>query len=331
MSKVLIFGAGSVGSIYAYVAFKAGADVTAICRSNYSAVKERGFTINSTAFGQGLSVRPSVVRSPSEAAGDDWDFILVCSKAFPGSSPSTAELIKPAVTPKSTIVLVQNGVAIEDEYAAAFPQNSILSCVAYLPVTQTSPGVIEMGSIELLEVGTFPAAAPASAKDAASGFAALLHAGGAHATLYDDIQPRRWSKLLINASWNPICALARCDDAAFRQSSPDALDFVRRVMLEVVDVAQALGYEEITAAQAEKQIARAKARTVGIEPSMLADVKNGQPMEVEAIVGNVVRNAREKGVQVPRLEALYFLATALNQSLQSLKRSQLSLANQPLN
>lgn len=35
-------------------------------------------------------------------------------------------------------------------------------------------------------------------------------------------------------------------------------------------------------------------------PSMLVDLDYGRPMEVEVIVGNVVRKARELGVQVPQ-------------------------------
>jgi 2-dehydropantoate 2-reductase len=47
--------------------------------------------------------------------------------------------------------------------------------------------------------------------------------------------------------------------------------------------------------------------------SMLLDYEAGRPMEVEAILGNAVRIARNLGVSVPRMETLYALLSALEQ------------------
>lgn len=40
-------------------------------------------------------------------------------------------------------------------------------------------------------------------------------------------------------------------------------------------------------------------------PSMLVDLDNERPMEVEAIVGGVLRRAREKALPTPRLDLVY--------------------------
>ncbi|OCL00990.1 ketopantoate reductase, partial [Cenococcum geophilum 1.58] len=135
--------------------------------------------------------------------------------------------------------------------------------------------------------------------------------------MFDDIQPRRRSKLLMNASWNPICALAQSSDVQFMASSPGATNFVWEVMLEVVKIAQALGYAEITEKNAAYQLERAEVRTKAnvVEPSMLGDVWNNRQMEVEAIVGNLVRMARENDVEAVKLEALYILIKALDEGV----------------
>lgn len=39
MTRILVFGAGAVGAIYVYTFIQAGAEVTAVCRSNYEVVK----------------------------------------------------------------------------------------------------------------------------------------------------------------------------------------------------------------------------------------------------------------------------------------------------
>jgi len=315
MMKILVFGTGGIGSVYVYVLHKAGADVTTVCRSNYDAIKEQGITINSKIFGD-VHVKPKAVQHISNAEGP-WDFIVICSKAMPGSSPSTAGLIQLAVGSSTAIVLIQNGIDIESEYAHAFPQNTIISGVVYLPATQVKPGIISMGNLELLELGTFPHDASNVSKDKVEQFAQSIRAGGATARVYSDIQARRWSKLVLNASWNPICALSLLSDKNFLRLSPEAVGLVRTVMLEVVSVAQTLGYREVNTETVDNQLNRVKARVEpdGVEPSMLTDVRSNRPLEVEAILGNTVRIARKKGINTPMLEMLYILAKGLSQSI----------------
>ncbi|KAL2068294.1 hypothetical protein VTL71DRAFT_16392 [Oculimacula yallundae] len=316
--RVLIFGTGSIGATYAFILSRAipESNIITVCRSNYSAARTSGFTINSSLWGENLKVRPVVVRSVDEAAALNdsapFDYILICSKALP-TNPSTAELLKPAISPNTTIVLIQNGLAIEEPYSKLYPENPLLSTVVYLPATQISPGVIQHKEVAHLHIGSYPATPQVS--NHAAHFAALIKAGGGTVEIHPDVQFERWSKLLVNASWNPMCALSRSADAALLAATPLAEGLVREVMLEIAAVAQKCGYERIDAELVEYQLKRATVREVpGVAPSMLSDALGGRSMEVEAIVGSVVRIAREKGVQIPMLRTLYVLATGLNRS-----------------
>lgn len=319
--NVLLFGAGSVGAVYLYLLSKV-ASVTAVCRSNYDVVKEKGFTVNSSIFGQNLHFIPKVVKSCDEAAlsaeGRLFDYILVCSKVVPGTLP---DLIRPAVTPgRTAIVLIQNGIAIEEEYAQAFPDNPIISCVVYMPATQRPAGIITHGEIELLELGNYPAS---KQSEHAANLTSLLKSAGATVKLYDDVQQKRWLKLIINASWNPLCAITMCTDVELMLSSPPATDLVRDIMLEIADIAAACGHP-ISHELVDWQLGRATARipiNKGVEPSMLQDAKDGRRMEVEAIVGNTIRLAKEKAVPCPKLEMLYILATALDSHIKRKRES----------
>lgn len=322
--KLLLHGSGAIGTIYLYLLQKAGYDITAVCRSNYDAVKSNGFLIDSVIYGEHLRFHPKVARSPAEAAEanpDGFDYIIVTTKALPDSK--TAEVIRPAVTPSRTcIVLIQNGIGIEDEYADAFPNNPILSCVVYLPTTQVSHGHIEMGNVEALQVGAFPASAYTDAskphlKTSADAFMGMLRKAGSNAKWYADVQEKRWNKLLLNAPWNPMCALTLSRDVALLAATPEAETAVEEVMLEVAAIAANLGYESISAQTATDQLKRAKERIggKGIEPSMLVDVLWDRRMEVETILGNPVKVAKRLGVPVPRLEMLYVLAKALDEAV----------------
>lgn len=311
----LVFGAGSIGAVFAYLLANTNEiDVSVACRSNYDAVRQHGFTIDSAKYGNGLKLQPAAVLRSASEAKEPFSFVVVTSKAFPGSSPSTADLIAPAIGKHTAIVLVQNGVGTEQEYKDAFPHNEIISCIAYLPATQVAPGLVAMGDSDRLELGAYPASEPS---DALKFLGSVLKKAGSDAVLYRDIQPQRWAKLLLNASWNPICALTLSPDVTFMGTSDGAIQFVREVMVEVQRIAQALGYTNITDEEVERKVKRAVDRIggEGIEPSMLADRRAGRAMEVEAIVGNAMRMGKEKGVVVTRLETLYFLIKALNAAI----------------
>lgn len=51
------------------------------------------------------------------------------------------------------------------------------------------------------------------------------------------------------------------------------------------------------------------------EPSMLVDVKKGNPIELEVILGNLLRVAKELGVNTPILNFLYSLLTVVQYRL----------------
>lgn len=316
-ANILLYGAGSIGGVYLYQLLQAGCDVTAVCRSNYTTVKTQGFRLSSVRYGE-VSYRPTaVVRDVSKCSNHVLDFVLVCTKSFPGSMPSLAEQLRPVLEgrPRTAIVLAQNGIMIEDEIAAAFPESPVLSGVVYCPAVQTGPGTIEYPEmLNLLELGTYPSTAPESHKNAARRFADLMRKGGGNAEVHDDIQVPRWSKLLMNAAWNPIGALTLTTDGDFlRTSDPYAHDLAWAVMMEIVELAQRVGVPGITVEVAEKKfsIAQKRAETgTGREMSMLQDVRQGRTFEVEAILGNAVRLGKQKGVSMPRLETLYALAKA---------------------
>ena len=310
--RVLLIGAGSVGAVYLYQLQQAGCEVTAVCRSNYAHVKEHGFQLRSLRYGN-VSYSPSrTVNSLLECAADNFDYVLVCIKSFPGSKPSLPDMLATVIRNKSTsIVLAQNGIMIEEEVARQFPENPILSGVVYLPAEQTAPGTIEYHEmLNLLELGTYPAGAPEDHKAAAFGFAELMTKGGGNVDVLEDIQIARWSKLMMNAAWNPICALTLCSDGDFLRSSDTAEELAREVMMEVIALADKMGIPGVTVEVAESKLNISRRRAeqgTGREMSMLQDIRQGRSFEVEAIIGNAVRLGRTQAVKMPRLETFYAL------------------------
>ncbi|KAK7224721.1 hypothetical protein V2G26_012724 [Clonostachys chloroleuca] len=266
-ANILLYGAGSICGVYLYQLLQAGCNVTAVCRSNYEVVKADGFKLTSIRYGNVLYKAVSIIKSVSDYSETSIDFILVCTKSFPGIKPSLADQLSPVLQgrPYVAVVLAQNGVLIEEELAVAFPDNPILSGVVYCPAVQTGPGEVEYPEMmNLLELGTFPSTAPKSHKDAVHWFAGLMEQGGGRAQAHEDIQIPRWPKLLMNAAWNPTGALTLTTDGDFLTTSEHARDLAWGIMMEIIEVAQKIGIPGITVEVAEKKyaIARKRARVV---------------------------------------------------------------------
>lgn len=272
MPRILVFGAGAVGIFYAYVLYKSGAEVALVCRSNYDAVAANGIMLDSELFGH-VTAKIPAVRLPSDAAGD-WDYIVVCSKVYPG----IPEIIKPAVSAQTCLVLIQNGIETETSYREAFPNNTIITSAVYVPVEQVNPGHVVHGKIEKLELGTYPHNADASAQASLHTFAELIQRGGGTAIICKDVQEQRWLKLAINITWSPLCALTLLDDINFIRSSEPTITVANRITAEALAIAAAKGYTSLDTEKFMKQFGRAKGqlKAVGREPSMLTDVRQGR-------------------------------------------------------
>ncbi len=208
MANILVFGMGNVGTVYSMILHHAGAKVFCVCRSSCSAAKTNGLTVRSSIFGE-KTFHPVIVSTVEEAvrrAGTrPFDFVLVCTKAVPMEYPNNPPtLLQSAISPGITsIVVIQNGLGVERPYKEAFPDNTIVSGVTYLPTTQISPGVVSHTETQRLHLGTFPASSPTSTEYAnVNRFAQILRAypGDVDTTVHHDVQIERWKKLIGNAT-----------------------------------------------------------------------------------------------------------------------------------
>ena len=151
--KVLTVGAGAVGAYFTGRLAQAGkAEVSVVVRSDYDAVKQSGFHILSECGN--FDFLPAGVYRSAEEYPDIPDYIILTSKALPQIDEPA--LIRGAVkSPRTTIVLIQNGIGIEDAVAEAFPENEIISTIAYIGATRTAPGVVRQKGSSELKFGRF--------------------------------------------------------------------------------------------------------------------------------------------------------------------------------
>ena len=84
----------------------------------------------------------------------NWDFIIVTTKALPNLIDDSTT-IAPLVGRGSSIVLIQNGVGVEEPHRERFPLNPILSAVTIVSAAQTEPGTIRQNRWTRISVGPY--------------------------------------------------------------------------------------------------------------------------------------------------------------------------------
>lgn len=296
MIKVLVIGAGAIGAFYGSLLAKAGAEVSVVCRSDYDQVKQHGFIIDSHPLG-GWNFTPAQVLKNAADFKGTADYVLLCTKVIP--SLDRVALIRPAVAENTAIVFIQNGVEIEQEILAAFPNNEVVSGLAFICCNRVGPGEIVHLAYGRLALGNLPNGV--SGKTAQ--LCGLFKQSGIECGAIDNIVTGRWQKCVWNAPFNPLSVLSGglpTLDILQTQES-----FVRSIMQEVCDIAAAAGHplpDDIVNINIEHTYAMPPYKT-----SMLLDYENGHPMETEAIVGNALRAAQRLGIAVPHLESVYAL------------------------
>lgn len=330
--QVLIVGAGAVGAFYASrLAHAPDTNVSVICRSNYKAVKANGFHVISPQYGDYIFNPSQTFGSPEEArkSNTTWDYIVVSTKALPDVSDDS-EILEGLVADTSVIVLVQNGLGVEIPYSKRFPNTPILSAVTIVSAAQPEHGKIKHNRWTRISIGpylphttttvehnslrTFDTRARDDREAAKLNkkFVDMLQAGGikdAEAYTHLKLQLVRWHKIAINASMNPSSVLSGGSANGAMAQDPELYIHLKGVMDEVLATApKVLGVPIPKEFATPEQILKSTAKnTSGSKPSMQLDWEQGKKMELEVILGNPIKAARAKGLEMPQLQSLYAL------------------------
>lgn len=119
----------------------------------------------------------------------------------------------------------------------------------------------------------------------------------------------RWHKIAINASMNPSAVLSGGTPNGAMANDAELAVHLKGVMDEVLETAPKIVGSPFPPdfATSDQLIKSTKKNTSGSKPSMLLDWEEGKKMELEVILGNPIRIAREKGYVMPRMQTLYAL------------------------
>lgn len=274
-------------------------------------------------------VLPSFDAAIPRTKDEQYDYIVIAVKALPGTVSTIIHGIKLLVVSGSTvIVLLQNGLGIEQPFAEQFPNTPILSGVSMIGSRLTGQNSVYHEDPDVLKIGAYfhhddDHAAHEVQLQAAKDFTALYGAGlrdglNSHARciLVPDIAAARWRKLLYNSTFNVICTLLRISVGELL-SSPYGRDrLLEPAMREISLVGTAAGYGDVVDEAAIQETLNGTSESSLFRPSMLVDLEAGRPLELSAILGAPLSVARELNVQTPLLSRLYDLLSVIQWTLE---------------
>jgi 2-dehydropantoate 2-reductase len=226
-------------------------------------------------------------------------------------------LLPPLVGPHTAVVTLQNGLGNEEALSRLFPAEQILGGLCFVCLNRTAPGAIHHLAHGRIVLGEFQRPSGSRTQD----LAALLRRAGVPCDLTENLAAAHWEKLVWNVPFNGLgVAGAAGYDAVLRGALPsdaplgaclptDVLlgdarweALVRALMGEVISAGRALGFA-LDDSLAEENIQRTKMMGA-YEASTLIDFARGQPLELDSLFLEPLRQARAAGVVAPHLEAL---------------------------
>jgi 2-dehydropantoate 2-reductase len=292
--RVLLAGAGALGSLFGGLLRRAGHDVTLFGRSAHLDAIRRGPLRIGGIWGEMEASDFRIATNGSEAKGP-FDLVIVAVKSYDTSV--IASEIAGSVADGGHVLTLQNGLGNLETLATVFDASLLLAAPVLIGAEIPEPGAVRVTVYaKPVKIGAF-----SGAEAAASRYAAILSEAGIPAEPTDRLFAFLWEKVLYNAPLNPLGALLRVPYGALARH-PESRAIMDEVMEEGFSVAVAAGVDLLWNDLAE---CRRHFYEVLLPPtahhrsSMLQDLEKGRRTEIDAINGYIAGRGGALGIPTP--------------------------------
>lgn len=290
--RYAIIGTGGIGGYYGGRLAQSGQEVHFLLRSDYETVRKEGLRVDSVDGGFRLH--------PVRAYADTRDMpvcdvVLVCMKTT--GNAQLAAMLAPLLHEKSLVVLIQNGLNMEQELAAALPGVVLAAATAFICTFKVGPGHVRHAAYGDLSLAPFHEQAkpllPLLAED--------LRQAGINVHEESDAHLLRWKKLVWNIPYNGLTVALDATTAELTFQT-DSRRLVIGLMQEVVEAAACCG-AEIPTGFIDRMIGLTEKMTP-YAPSMKLDYDARRPMEIRTMYLNPIEEARRAGFEMKKVQML---------------------------
>jgi 2-dehydropantoate 2-reductase len=312
--RVLVVGAGGTGGYYGGRLFQAGRDVSFLVRpARAVALRERGLEIVSPSGD--ATLHPPLVLASGIAA--PYDVVFLSVKAY--ALEQAIDDFAPAIGPETMIVPVLNGMRHIELLVARFGEKPVLGGVSQIAMTVDGQGrIVHLTPLQKLAYGERASAARAGAGTPPAkleALHALMSGTPFEARLSQEIERDMWEKWAMLATLGGITCLMRGTIGEI-EAVPGGAGLARAMLDECVAVARACGH-----APSEEFIEpTAKFLTTPGSPaasSMYRDMSGGLNVEVDQILGDLVKRGQAHSLKTPLLAAAFANLRVYRQRLEA--------------
>lgn len=278
--RILVVGAGAVGGYFGGRLAQAGRDVTFLVRARRAAqLAESGLVIRS-GLGE-CRLQPKLISA--EELNQPYDLVLLSCKAYDleGAMASFA----PAVGPRTAILPVLNGMAHLELLDRRFGADRVLGGLCQIVATLDPQGaILHLNDTHLLLFGE----RDGSRSERVAAIAEALAPAAFVSRPSDGILQDMWEKWVFLATLAGITCLMRASLGEVAAAGGAELSLA--LFRECCAVAEQAGYPP-----APKFIGRINGMLQSTEStmtaSMLRDLERGGPVEVDQVIGDLLRRA----------------------------------------
>ena len=291
--RIGIIGSGALGALYGAFLAKTGYEVHFLMRSDYEMVRQKGLTVHSP-LGDFHLDKVNCYNDVHQMPAVDIVFVGLKTTA----NQLYEELISPLMDHDTRVISAQNGLGNDERLAQLYGPLRVAGVVAFLCSNRTQPGVIDhldYGHIHLGNYQRLP-------DETLQRFAEMLISSGVECKIVDDLAEARWKKLVWNVPFNGLSALL--DKPVNEIMADPQLRNRCQILMKEVQTAAALWDINIP----DDFLKLMMDYTDKMEPyltSMHLDRRSGQPLETDAIVGEPLKRALEKGKILPEMQKLF--------------------------
>lgn len=293
--KILIFGAGGIGSVLGGFLARMGHDVALLGRAAHlNEIRKKGLTITGI-WGDYRVKAFELFENASDILTKNLSFDLIFLTVKSYDTRRAIEELAPLMKEATTLVSFQNGLGNIETILEKIPAERFLPGRAIFGV-ETEPGLARITvQADELVVGALPGVTP---KRNPVEVAHLLSLAKVQTKAVPNILTHIWSKVIYNCALNAICTLHEMPYGKIleREGTRRAMEAIVRECY-AVGAARGVALEPPTAdGYLELLTGALVPKTASHFPSMLQDLKRGKRTEIEALNGAIARSGRELGV-----------------------------------
>ncbi len=302
--RVLIYGAGALGQALGCMLAAAGNEVTLVIRERFrQALEERGLRVDGI-FGS-YQAEPSRLKLTTSITGLDgslFSAVMITTKSYDtAGAVSDISALKNCTCP---VVSMQNGCGNVEQLLDAFGPERSFGARVITGFEIISPGRVSITvSADDIHIGS---GVSGSIPAPGTLLARTISDAGLPCIAVEDIHLSLFAKLLYNCALNPLGAILGVPYGALAEQQ-DTRAIMNSVIAETFSVIGAMGRKLVWKdAEAYKRhfYQTLIPATREHRSSMLQDLEQGKPTEVEALVGYVSKNGRHHRIETPSCDLL---------------------------